>query len=139
MIIGDIMEKKEEKKHRFLWLKIVLLTFLITLSTVLYACYLGPKGIKVKEYNVISDNVPTSFYGYKVIQMSDIHYNQTTNKTELKKIIKVLNKSKPDIIIISGDLLDKKIHYTDNDDKDLIELLNSINGQYKYIITGEND
>lgn len=136
MILGDNMENNS---HRFLWLKILIVFFLIILSTIVYARYKGTTTLKVKEYNVTNKNIPSSFYGYKIIQLSDIHYNVTTTKKELTTIVKKTNKSKPDIVIISGDLLDKNIIYTESDSKDLTNLLNNINSQYKYIITGDHD
>jgi len=101
--------------------------------------YVEPSNITIKEINVINEDLPKSFYGYKIAHISDIHYNNTIFKKDLKKIFNTINKSKPNIIVITGDLLDKKIKYTDKDINDLVELLNSLKSEYKYIITGDHD
>ena len=131
--------EEEKKGHHFLWLKILI--SLILIITLCYTCtrYVGTTGINVNEYNVINSKVPSSFYGYTIAHLSDIHYGEITNKEELTNIIKKLNKSKPNIVIISGDLLDKDIQYTDKDIIDISDTLNLINSNYKYIITGDHD
>ena len=124
-------------KHK--WIKILIIFFFLILSILLYSRYVGTKHIIVKETKVINSNLPDSFYGYKLVQLSDIHYKTTIGREELDNIVKKVNKIKPDIIVITGDLLDKNTNYTDNDINNIIKLLSSINSKYKYIITGDND
>lgn len=130
---------KKEGHKKFRWLKILIFCFLLFLSIILYARYIEPTHIGVDEKNVINTNLPNSFYGYKIVQLSDIHYNTTITRKELKNTIEKINRIKPNIVVITGDLLDKSINYNQNDKETLIELLNNINGKYKYIITGDHD
>lgn len=129
----------KEKKKRFGWLKILIICFVLILSICLYTRYIGPFGLKVHEKNIIDNKIPKSFYGFKIAHISDLHYNNTTTKKELKKLVNKVNQTKPDIIVFTGDLLDNKIIYTDQDSKDLVTALNNLNSQYKYIITGDHD
>ncbi len=130
---------KKEGKKRFRWLKILIFCFLLFLSVILYARYIETTHIIVNEENVINTNLPNSFYGYKVIQLSDIHYKTTITKKELEKVVKKINRINPNIIVITGDLLDNTVDYNETDKSTLIDLLNNINGKYKYIITGDHD
>ena len=128
---------KYHLKTRF---KVIILIVLIISSFFVYSRYIGIKGIKVNEYNIINKNIPESFYGYKIVHISDIHYKVTTNLVDLNTISNEINKTKPDIVIFSGDLLDHNIKYTDKDYEDLTNFLNSINSNIgKYIIKGEED
>lgn len=46
----------------------------------------------------------------------------------------------PDIVIFTGDLIDKDFNPTDSEENDLITLLSSINSKYgKYAIIGNHD
>ncbi len=128
-----------EEKRSFWWLKLIIFILILIIGVVAYAFYVGPTGIFVKEINVIDNRLPSTFYGYKIVQLSDIHYKSTTEKSDLKKISQKVNQSKPNIIIISGDLLDKKTVYNDQDSQDLANFLNDIKAQYKYIISGDHD
>lgn len=130
---------KKEGNKKFRWLKILIFCFLLLLSIILYTRYIEPTHIIVDEENAINTNLPNSFYGYKIVQLSDIHYNTTITKKELKYTVEKINRIKPNIVVITGDLLDKSISYNENDKLTLIDLLNNINGKYKYIITGDHD
>ncbi len=130
---------KHKTKKRPKWLKILLFCFFSILSLFLYSRYIGTSIIEEKEINVINSLIPEEFYGYKVIQISDIHYKTTIDKDKLNKIINKINKSKPNITVITGDLLDKNIKYTSTDYEYITKELNKIESEYKYIISGEND
>lgn len=120
-------------------IRLTVIILILMFITIYYSMYVEPSNITIKEINVINEDLPKSFYGYKIAHISDIHYNNTIFKKDLKKIFNTINKSKPNIIVITGDLLDKKIKYTDKDINDLVELLNSLKSEYKYIITGDHD
>ena len=107
---------------------------------IMYCRFVGTKGLVVKEYLVKNSKLPLSFYGTKVVQISDIHYGRITKKKELEKVSKTVNKIKPDIIVITGDVLDKDITYSEQDIIDITTILNSMNAKYgKYIISGNHD
>ena len=130
---------KEESHITHKWYKILLFCFFFILSIFLYARYIGTSKITVKEVIVNNPNLPNAFYGYKVVQLSDIHYKTTIGRKELEEVVKKVNKIKPNILVITGDLLDSNITYTDNDINNIITNLNNIECEYKYIITGEDD
>ncbi len=121
------------------WLRIILICFFSILLVFLYARYIEPNKIVVDEINIIDSNIPDAFYGYKIAHLSDIHYKTTISKIELKKGIEKINKSNPNIIVITGDIFDNNINYTDKDIDNLVELLNSLKGKNRYIITGDQD
>ena len=131
-------EKKRIKMRR--WVKILLLIITIFSILLIYSRYIGTKGIITKETSIINSNLPESFYGLKIVQISDIHYNITTNKKDLKIIVNEINKLKPDIVVLSGDLFDKNIKYNKKDFEDLTKILSSIDYNIgKYAIKGEQD
>lgn len=122
------------------WVKIVFFIILLFTSIFLYSRYLGPKGLKVKEYSIINNNIPESFYGIKIIHISDIHYKVTTTKSDLEEMVKEVNLLKPDIVIITGDIFDSNIKYNNKDYEDITKILKSINYNIgKYAIKGEED
>ena len=128
---------KYHLKTRF---KVILVIIIIISTFFIYSRYIGNKGIIVNEYNIINKNIPESFYGYKIVHISDIHYRVTTDSDDLNKIVKEINKTKPDIVIFSGDLFDHNIKYTEKDYEDITNFLKNINCNIgKYIIKGEED
>ena len=123
-----------------LWVKIVLTILVLFSFFILYSRYIGTNGLKVKEYSIINSKIPESFYGIKVVHISDINYKVTTNLNDLQEVVDEINLLKPDIVILSGDLFNKDIEYTKKDYNDLIKALNNIKYNIgKYAIKGDND
>lgn len=127
------------KDKKFNPFKIIIVIFLLSLGVILYSRYIGPKWLIINETNVINSNIPNSFYGYKIVQISDIHYNNTIFKKDIKEIVDKMNKINPNIIVITGDLLDNNITYESSDKNEVINFLNDLKAEYKYIITGDHD
>lgn len=118
---------------------ISLLFLIIIFSFYLSARYIGITGLKVKEYK-IEANISENFHGLKIVHFSDLHYNTTIDKNNLNKIVDKINFIKPDIVVFTGDLIDKTTNITTEIKNDLIESLSKINSILgKYSITGEHD
>ena len=121
------------------WVKITLSIMILLLLLFIYGRYLNTTGFKVHEYS-IKTNIPDNFNGLKIIHISDINYLHTTNKNELKNLVKKINLIKPDIVVFTGDLLNTNITYSDQDFKDLTKILNTIKTKIgKYAVNGEED
>lgn len=60
--------------------------------------------ITIKEIVFKNDKVPDRFDGYRILQISDLHNKEFGKKQS--KIIKKIVKINPDIIFITGDLID---------------------------------
>lgn len=123
-----------------LWVKILLIVIVVFTLFTLYSRYIGTNGFIVKEYSIVDSKLPNSFYGLKIVQISDINYKVTTSKEKLEEIVNEINLLKPDIVILSGDLFNKEIKYSDKDYNDIKKILNKINFNIgKYAIKGDND
>lgn len=135
---------KHAKKEKLFTLKKLLkfLFVLILLSSglLLYSRYIGTSGLKIKEYRIFDTNIPDSFHGTKIIHLSDIHFGRTINKKELEELVNKVNRLNPDIIVFTGDLIDKDTTLTENKRLDIIKTLQKIDPVInKYAITGNHD
>lgn len=121
------------------FIKFLLIIILVISLTIVYARYGGTRGLITKEYK-IEANIDNSFDGLKIVHFSDLHYLRITNKETTKNIIKEINILNPDIVVFTGDLIDKDYTPTNTDINDLKELLLSIKSKYgKYSVIGNND
>ena len=128
-----------KRKLKTKW-KIILVSIIIITLLLLYTIFINTKGLLVKEYKVVNKNIPSSFYGLKIVHFSDIYYGKSINKKELVNLVEEINLTKPDIVIFTGDLIDKDTIYTEDIEKDLIKYLSKINSEYgKYYVSGDND
>lgn len=111
--------------------------FLIISLFILYARFIGTKGLKIKEYKIVNEKIIDEYHGLKVVHISDIHYATTIFEKQLNNLVEKINELKPDIVVLTGDLFDKDNSY----DKDiLIKYLSNINASLgKYAISGNHD
>lgn len=135
------MEKKEkEKKKGGKLLSIFLFLVVIVVTIFLYAKYSGIKGLIVKEYRVKSEILTNNFSGLKIIHFSDLLYKSTVDKEDVKNLVKRINELKPDIVVFTGDLINKNAKITNEDIEFLEEELESIKAKVgKYAIYGDED
>lgn len=132
----------EQKKNNLLKKIILILLFLILIicGLLFFARYISTSGLEIKEYKIINSNITDNFHGLKIVHISDIHYKTTVDKNKLSELTKKVNKLKPDIIVFTGDAIDKNIKYDKEDFNDITKCLKQMNATLgKYAIMGEND
>ena len=115
--------------------------FILIISLfLLYARFVSTTGLIVKEYRIKNTNLPNNFYGLKIVHLSDLHYGRTTKKKQLDNMVKQINLLKPDVVILSGDLIDRD---TKLNNKIIEEITTSLKGikvtLNKYAIMGNHD
>ena len=62
--------------------------------------------ITVSRYTVESDRIPESFQGFRIAQISDLHNTQFGESN--RDLLENLKNIAPDIIVITGDLIDSR-------------------------------
>lgn len=77
----------------------------------------GNRALIVSEISISSDRLPIAFSGFRIAQVSDLH--NTEFGTDSADLLQLLKKCQPDIIVITGDLIDSRhtdveiaIHFT---------------------------
>lgn len=85
-----------------------LLMFVIVVIVLLY---ISNSWIQTTEITVESDRVPASFEGVKILQISDLHDGTFGDNQE--KLVKKAKKTEPDLIFITGDLIDSNRYNLD--------------------------
>lgn len=75
--------------------------------TALAACLYNRKNrIMLTGYNLNTVKLPKNFEGFKILHISDLH-NKRFGKGNCR-LIEIVEEQKPDIIVISGDLIDSR-------------------------------
>lgn len=135
------MEKNEtEEKKGGKLLSIFLFLIIVVVTIFLYAKYRGIKGLIVKEYRVESEILTSNFSGLKIVHFSDLLYKSTVDKDDVKNLVKRINELKPDIVVFTGDLINKNAKITNEDIEFLEEELESISVKIgKYAVYGDED
>jgi len=142
--ISDEIEEEElrEKRKKIVKkvLKIILIIFTICILFIVYTKIISTSGLRVKEKRLEIVNIPESFNGVKIIQFSDLQYGSTIFEDEIKSLVKKINDRNPDIVIFTGDLIDKDYKIKHDELEKLIKNLNKINANIgKYAVNGDED
>ncbi len=95
------------KKKKIILTVAATLMLLLTVWTVW-----GNTALTVSEFTVVSAKLPLSFSGFRIAQISDLHNAEFGDGN--KKLMQMLEKTEPDIIVITGDIVDS--NRTDADD-----------------------
>ena len=137
-VIKKEKKKKEIRQHR----KMVFLGILIIIGVCLLLCarYISTTGLVIREYAIKSSNLSKDYNGMKIVQFSDLHYGSTVFESELKNIIKQINKQNPNIVVFTGDLIEQNVTLTNTEIENIITELNKIEATSGlYAIKGNHD
>ena len=131
--------KKNKKIIKFIIKSIIFLILFFTLFYS-YTTYISTVKVGVREYRIKNKKVPVSLSGLKIIQMSDLHFGTTMFNENVKDIVKMINKRKPDIVVFTGDLIGKEYKIESKEQEKLINNLKNIDASLgKYAILGDED
>ena len=135
-------EKNTQKsKHiiKFI-IKTILFTIIFFTLFFTYTTYISTIKVGVREYRIKNKKIPDSLSGLKLIQFSDLHFGSTMFNDDVSKIKEMINIRKPDIVVFTGDLIDKKYKLKSKEQEKLINNLKEIDASLgKYAILGDED
>ncbi|HDS09072.1 MAG TPA: metallophosphoesterase, partial [Firmicutes bacterium] len=121
-----------KKKRKLLAISAILLTAVLSVS----ALFISRFSLHVKEVKLEYEGLPEQLNGYTIIQISDIHLGALTTVDWFAEITEKINLAKPDLIVITGDLIDQDIC----DYKEYCNLLRSLNAKDGvFIIPGNHE
>ncbi|EOR26335.1 phosphoesterase [Clostridium sartagoforme AAU1] len=90
--------------------------------------------IIISNYNYESNEIPFEFNDFKIVQISDLH-NKMFGK-EQSKLLEKIEKLSPDIIIITGDLIDRRRY---NLDKAMYFIKGAVKIAPTYYVSGNHE
>ncbi len=82
---------------------------LLSFCILLYAKLIEPNWIEINSLQLTLPNLASEFNGYRIVQISDIHRDQWMNPRRLKRIVRLVNQQKPDLVAITGDLVTRNL------------------------------
>lgn len=116
--------------------KTIIIILIIIAAAVFSGFYLHYENtqLEVIHYIVTDDNLPIDFDNYKIVHISDFH--NTKSETLKNDLIKEIENQTPDMIVITGDLIDS--YKTDIDIAvDFIKNINDI--APVYFVSGNHE
>lgn len=82
---------------------------ILVFSSMWWGALIGRNKIETNYITIQSDKLPESFNGYRIAQVSDLHVGTWgTDTTFVSKLVTRVNELKPDLIVFTGDLVNRK-------------------------------
>jgi predicted MPP superfamily phosphohydrolase len=76
-----------------------------------YATLFGRHDYAVEEVPIALERLPGSLDGFTIAQLSDIHFGMFVGEAEARAAIELVRKAKPDLVVLTGDLIDHDPRY----------------------------
>lgn len=106
--------------------------FAIAIYTVTAGWFMA-RNIDVKNIEVYSKKIEQNT---RVVQISDIHFSRVTDKRFAERIVPVINALRPDLVLFTGDYMDKGIANPEN----IAKVMNKIEAPMgKFAISGNHE
>ena len=104
--------------------------------TTAYGYYSARKGPTIINQDIYLKNLPDSFENFTIAQISDLHVGPTIKKPYVEKVVNQISTINPDLIAITGDMVDGSIDYLR---KDLEPLSQVVASHGTYFVTGNHE
>jgi len=109
----------------------------LALALGIYGVQQGMAVPKVRQVDVAIAGLPAAFDGYRVLQLTDIHASRLLTGDWVTQVVAESNAQKPDLVVITGDLVDGSVRARANDVRSLGQLqapdgVIAITGNHEY-------
>lgn len=128
LLISHFIPKLKDIRIHITWMLLV-----GVFCVFIYSIFNASKLPKVVNEEIIIENLK---HDISILQIADLHLSKLITENEVKNIIKLANSTKPDIIVLVGDIIDAP----DYDIEHLLEHLKSLHAKYGvYFVLGNHE
>lgn len=116
--------------------KVALLTAAVPAGTLLYGAVVNAYNYQFRKISLKFPNLPESFHGFKIIQLSDIHSGSFTRTQPLINVVNKINQRNADLVLFTGDL----VNNVADEMEPYINIFDKIKSKHGVIsVTGNHD
>jgi len=90
-----------------------LVAFITSVSVAAYGYYEAGH-IKVERMVIFTDKLSKDAGNIKIVQISDLHIGIIVKNNRVKRVVDIIKKEDPDLLVSTGDLIDGKLHKQKN-------------------------
>jgi len=129
LVLWCLLRIKVNAKHE------LLLVFTLVAAMLCYG-YFEAKDVRTVEITVSTDKLPRDIDTIKIVQITDLHIGKTFDVMQLNKAMEITLAAKPDLIVLTGDMVDMDLR----GDVHLAKTLGSVDAPLgKYAVTGNHE
>jgi predicted MPP superfamily phosphohydrolase len=91
---------------------------------------------EIKEISIPIVGLPDDLKGFRIVQITDIHVGPTLGRSFVEGVVQAVNRLKPDVIALTGDLADGTVEQLADDVAPLRDLQSSFGN---FFVTGNHE
>ena len=108
----------------------------IPFVSMIYGMVFNTYRFKIRKLSLNLSDLPRSFDGFKIIQVSDIHTGSFLSTEPLVRAVNMINDQKPDVVFFTGDL----VNYNHTEALNYVDTLKKIEARHGvFSIFGNHD
>lgn len=88
-----------------------IISLTVIFITAVYSFWNASRPPRIKNVKIESRKVSSKIKGYKIVHLSDLHLGMMSRVEWVKMIVSMVNQQNPDLIVITGDLIDSPIRH----------------------------
>jgi predicted MPP superfamily phosphohydrolase len=97
--------------------------------------FLTHNDLRITRHTVPLENLPPAFHGFKLVQISDLHFYEYSDPHYYQHVMEAINALEADIIALTGDV----VHYGSAHIELAASFLRTLNAPVKLAILGNHD
>jgi uncharacterized protein len=108
----------------------------------LYSGEISRHELDIVQRPIAIANLPTSFHGYRIVQLSDIHLDEYTEPYFLERIVAKVNSLTPELVLLTGDFITHgSLTFIAGGHaiRRSAEILSTLTAPHRYAILGNHD
>jgi predicted MPP superfamily phosphohydrolase len=83
----------------------------VGLGATLYGTLLGRHDYQLETVPIKLARLPRTLDGFRIVQLSDLHVGTFVSDYEFRRGLELVRRAKPDLIVLTGDLIDHDLRY----------------------------
>ncbi|WP_224726427.1 metallophosphoesterase [Paenibacillus vietnamensis] len=96
-----MVKEQKPKRRRRIWMYLILSVILVVMFL-----YYQNNALSVTRFQLSSSKLPGGFESFRIVQLTDLHSKEFGRGQ--KRLARKVGKLKPDIIVVTGDLVDSR-------------------------------
>ena len=113
--------------------EIIILTIILMILFIMLYLYIENNILKVSRKTIVDSSLPINFNNFKIVHLSDLHNN--TSKVLTDALVSNIEKEKPNIIVITGDIVDS----SRTNVKSALDFIDRIKNNNIYYVPGNHE
>lgn len=115
---------------------IVMTALIVSVGVIFYSIINNAAGTTVREVEIVTPKDTGMDRPFRMVQLSDVHLDEASNMNKVSRMVEKVNSLNPDIIVITGDMVDGEVH----EDCELKNVLCNLQSRFGvYAVSGNHE